>query len=92
MRGFQFKRLAEEGVSQCPGPARPDPVPDIFQFGYLWLLSPLVIVPTGEDPDTLIWPMPVEYKGGDEVVALDSRDLHFHVNFESPEMTKAINR
>lgn len=56
------------------------------------MLSPLVIVPTGEDPDTLIWPMPVEYKGGDEVVALDSRDLHFHVNFESPEMTKAINR
>ena len=40
----------------------------------------------------LLWPMPVKYQGGDEVVAVDSTNLRFYVNFESAEMTKAIQR
>ena len=52
----------------------------------------IVIIPTGEEPDMLLWPMPVKYQDGDEVVAVDSTNLRFHVNFESAEMTKAIQR
>ena len=52
----------------------------------------LVIIPTGEEPDMLLWPMPMKYKGGDKVVAVDSTNIRFHVNFESEEMTNAILR
>ena len=40
----------------------------------------------------LLWPMPVKYQGGEEVVAVDSANIRFHVNFESAEMTNAILR
>ena len=51
-----------------------------------------VYVPSGEEPDVLLWPMPSDYHSGESVSTIDPLNLRFHSNFQSDELTAAISR
>ena len=52
----------------------------------------LVFVPSGEEPDVLLWPMPASYKSGDSVVAIDPLHIRFTANYFSEELRQATVR
>lgn len=55
----------------------------------LWCL---VYIPTGEEPEILLWPMPSEYHSGDKIVTIDPVKLHFRSNIHSDELDEATRR
>lgn len=58
-----------------------------------WLfVSPLVYIPTGEEPEVLLWPMPAQYRSGNDTVAIDSVHLRVRSNYQSEELHNAIVR
>ena len=59
---------------------------------FLFLHSFIVPVPTGEEPDVLLWPMPLNYKSGNDTIPIDPINIRFESNFQIPELTDAILR
>ena len=55
-------------------------------------VSHLVYIPTGEEPEVLLWPMPVQYRSGNDTIAIDSIHLRFRSNIQSEELHNAIVR
>lgn len=56
------------------------------------LIFILVFIPSGEEPDMLLWPMPASYKSGDAVVAIDPLHIRFTSNYFSEELRLATVR
>lgn len=49
-------------------------------------------MPTGKEPDVLLWPMPKKYDSGEIDIAVDVHNLKFTTNIPSEEVEKAIFR
>lgn len=56
------------------------------------MMISLVHVPSGKEPEVLLWPMPKKYDSGDVEIAIDVHNLRFTTNIPSEEVEKAIFR
>ena len=64
----------------------------LFLLTFLPHLYLIVYIPTGEEPEVLLWPMPSEYHSGDKVMTIDPVKLRFHMNIKNEELAEATRR